>query len=138
MANDDDIISILGSKSDQIIGTKCSKHPGGAGVSTCDSCNRFLCGECIGPPTEFYFRVYYYCKDEACQRAYISALRPRIRRALILLWGLAFPALTLLTYLAMNIAVHADEFTLAYIVPSIVCSASAIATYARILQGKVK
>ncbi len=132
----DDIISILSSKSDQIIGAKCSIHPEAAAVSTCDSCNRYLCGECIGPPKEFYFRVYYYCKDEACQRAYISALRPRIRRALILLWGLGFPALTLLFYLFMNMYVQADEFTLAYLGTSIAGAASCIASYGRMLQGK--
>jgi hypothetical protein len=134
----DDIITILSSKSDKIIGAKCSNHPEVAGVSTCDSCNRYLCGGCIGPPKEFYFRVYYYCKDEACQRAYISALRPRIRRALIFLWGLGFPALTLLFYLMLNMYAQMDEFTLAYLVPSIAGAASGIASYARILQGKAK
>jgi len=135
---DDDIISVLGSQSNQPIVAKCSSHSDAAGVSTCDSCNRFLCVECLGAPKELNFRVYYYCKDEACQRAYKSALRPRIRRVLFLLWGLGFPALTFLIYLLINIWTQEDEFSLRYLVPSIAGAASGIATYAKILQGKQK
>jgi hypothetical protein len=38
----------------------------------------------------------------------------------------------------LNMYAQMDEFTLAYLVPSIAGAASGIASYARILQGKAK
>lgn len=137
MANDD-IISLFGSKKSQITVAKCGNHPEIYGVNTCDSCNRYLCDECLGPPQELNSRVYYFCKDEACQKKYKATLRPRIFSVLILLWVLVFPLTTLFFYIFLNLLDFDGDFTVRHLGKSIVYAALVTGSMYKILRGRQK
>lgn len=55
--------------------TPCDNHPAKAGENLCDSCDRYLCAECLGAPIDRYGRIYYFCNKEACRRAYVAKVK---------------------------------------------------------------
>src|SRR5262249_10962377 len=97
-----------------------------------------LCDECLGPPQEFNFRVYYFCKDEVCQKKYKATLRPRIFSALILLWILGFPLITLFFYIFLNLLYFNGDLTVRHLGTSITSGALATGSLYKILRGRQK
>ena len=123
-------------KSDWAPDTECCNHPETPGVSLCDSCNRFLCAECLGPPKELNYRAYYFCQNAACQKAYKTRLKPRILFVLFLLWTLAFPLITLAFYLYINLLNMTTEFTFRFLGQSIVYAAITVSLIYKALRGR--
>jgi hypothetical protein len=135
---DDDIIQIFSPMMSHTTVARCGNHPAVDGVNTCDSCNRYLCAECLRAPIELNSRVYYFCKDEACQKEYQRSLRPRILKVLTLLWGLVFPLVTLLIYVSLNLFDFRAEFGGKYLGKSIVWSAVLTGSINATLRGRRK
>lgn len=93
--------------------TPCDNHPAKAGENLCDSCDRYLCAECLGAPinrpvakaskliddilsveslgapANWRRRLYYFCNREACHQAYLS----KVKKEGFALAGLIVPAL---------------------------------------------
>jgi hypothetical protein len=93
--------------------TPCDNHPANAGENLCDSCDRYLCAECLGAPVNrpvakaskliddilsaeslgapanWRRRLYYFCNKEACRRAY----RAKVKKEGFALAGLIVSAL---------------------------------------------
>jgi hypothetical protein len=55
--------------------TPCDNHPAKAGENLCDSCDCYLCAECLGAPVNRLGRLYYFCNKEACRQAYLSKVK---------------------------------------------------------------
>lgn len=55
--------------------TPCANHPEKAGENLCDSCDRYLCAECLGAPVNRPGMLYYFCNREDCRRAYVAKLK---------------------------------------------------------------
>jgi hypothetical protein len=134
----DDIIPIFGPTRNHTTVARCGNHPAVEGVNTCDSCNRYLCAECLGKPIELNSRVYYFCKNEACQKEYQRTLRPRILKVLTLLWVLAFPLLTLSFYVSLNLADFHADFGSKHLGKSIVYGAVMTGSIYATLRGRRK
>lgn len=65
--------------------TPCDNHPAKAGENLCDSCDRYLCAECLGAPINRPGRLYYFCNKEGCRRAYVAKVK---KEGLVLAGGI--------------------------------------------------
>lgn len=55
--------------------SKCSDHPEKDSFQICDSCNRFLCRDCIEEIKWFPGRVFHYCYRKSCNAAFLNKAR---------------------------------------------------------------
>ena len=113
--------------------TPCANHPAKAGENLCDSCDRYLCAECLGapikrpvakarklindilraeslgPPSNQLGRLYYFCNKEACRRAY----RAKVKKEGLVLTGLIVLALILIV---ASVISGADPLDMSFVI----------------------